>query len=190
MSIGIIRREIARALSSRRAAFRGKLTAWRHRQKGANLVQMEGVAGEVLQQTEFMQHAGFVSGVPAGAQVIALPLGGNTVHTIVIASEYGEYKLQVGAGEVALHHLTEPNNSVWLQSGGVVRVKATTKVLLDAPLVECTGNLHVSGNIVADGDISDHGNKSMSGMRGTYNTHTHNENNSLGGPTNTPNQGM
>ena len=46
----------------------------------------------------------------------------------------------------------------------------------------------VQGNIVAQGDISDHGNKAMAGMRGTYNGHTHTD--PQGGTVPAPNQAM
>jgi len=52
-----------------------------------------------------------------------------------------------------------------------------------------SGDLNVVGDIVALGDISDHGNESMLGMRQVYNSHTHPENDA-GGPTDAPNQEM
>lgn len=201
MSIDVIRREIARALASRRPAYRGKLSRWKHRARGANLAQFEGLAQESVQAMEVMQHAGFVSGLPAGADLLAIPVGGKTVHTIVVASEFGAYKIAVGVGEVAIHHLTEPDCSVHLRSGGIVEIRGASKVLADTPLVQATGDmlvqgaLHVVGNvttdadIVAQGDISDHGDKSMAGMRDVFDGHVHAENDA-GGPTDPPSEAM
>lgn len=56
---------------------------------------------------------------------------------------------------------------------------ASTKVRLETPLVECTGLLAVTGditcaNLTAVSEVKDAGGaKSMSGMRGKYNTHQH-----------------
>jgi len=51
-----------------------------------------------------------------------------------------------------------------------------------------TGNVKVTGNIVATQDISDHTNKSMAAMRSVYNGHTHSD--PQGGSVGTPSAGM
>lgn len=206
MSIEIIRREIGRALASHRAAFRAVLSNWKHRASGANLVQGEGVAGEVLNDMEIMQHAGFVSGLPGGTQMVVLPLGGKTKHSIIIATEFGQYRLDVGVGEVAMHHLTEPDCYIHMKAGRVIEAKcrqfvieADELVKITAPNIEANASTGVAMNtpevsastdIRAQRDIFDRGNKSMVGMRNTYNTHKHPENNAPGGTTNTPDNTM
>ncbi|STU35668.1 Mu-like prophage protein gp45 [Klebsiella pneumoniae] len=64
-------------------------------------VQVKGLAGEQLQDAELFQHFGFTSCPPAGTQCIVLPIGGQTSHAIIIATENGAYRLQVASGEVA-----------------------------------------------------------------------------------------
>ena len=46
----------------------------------------------------------------------------------------------------------------------------------------------MDGNIVAQGDVSDHGTKSMAGMRTVYNGHTHTD--PQGGSVSTPSAAM
>jgi phage baseplate assembly protein V len=89
----------------------------------------------------------------------------------------------------------------------LVKAVASTKVVCDTPLTECTGNLSVAGGItcvgtygatggkiVTPGDIqSTAGNvqdsvRSMAGDRAIYNGHTHTD--PQGGSTGGPSQGM
>lgn len=68
-----------------------------------------------------------------------------------------------------------------IQNVPTATVQAATKVRLETPLLEVTGDIK---------DKCDSSGKTMSGMRTTYNSHNHNENNTVGGPTNLPNQAM
>jgi phage baseplate assembly protein V len=52
-----------------------------------------------------------------------------------------------------------------------------------------TGNISHTGDLATSGNVSD-GTGSMQEIRDIYNTHTHNENNNPGGPTNAPNESM
>ena len=75
-----------------------------------------------------------------------------------------------------------------------VTIRSPSKVTIDTPETLVTGNLKVNGNIssrkniTATGEMSDRGGDfTMSGMRSTYNGHTHNE---TGDTTGMPNQAM
>lgn len=90
---------------------------------------------------------------------------------------------QVNAGQSAT--VTSP----------LVTVEANTKVTLDTPLVEISGNLTVGGTGVVTGALSSGHSVSdptgtMQTMRGTYNSHTHQENGDGGGVTDAPSQQM
>lgn len=76
-----------------------------------------------------------------------------------------------------------------------VTVEATTKVTLDTPLVDVTGNIAAVGSVVTTGLI--YSNTSigdpagtMDEMRTIYNSHTHPENGDGGGTTSAPNEPM
>lgn len=200
--VEIIRREISRALSSARLPFRGRLAQFKNRTSGAMLAQGEGLAGEALQDAEMFQQAGFVSGPPAGTQVIVLPLGGKTVHSVIIATEFGQYRVAVAPGEVALYHLTEPDCWVHLKNGRIIGarcarleiqadeeiamtapqfvVNAAAQATFTTPLLRTSDALHVG----ADATIraSQPNPYTLDSFVQKYNTHTHAENDA-GGPT-------
>lgn len=71
---------------------------------GVQLAQGDALNGEKLEASEVFQQFGFTSGVPAGSELIVLPLGGKTAHSVIIATENGAYRVQVGGGEVCVYN--------------------------------------------------------------------------------------
>lgn len=181
---------IQRALGGIRQAFRGVVTLVKS--AGAvQLVQLDGMAGERLQDTELFQQYGYTSNPPAGTMAILLPIGGKTAHGIIIATEHGNFRLKsLKSGEVALY--SDEGDSIVLKRGRIMevtthtfRVNASTAIELNAPTITGSASGSVSFNtptvnasaaIVAQGDIADSAAtspKTMSGMRTVYNGHTH-----------------
>jgi phage baseplate assembly protein V len=177
--IAQIDKRIARALGGIRQAFRGVLTLVKS--AGAvQLVQVDALAGEQLQDAELFQQFGFTSNPPAGVMAIVLPMGGKTAHGIVIATEHTTFrKRNLAPGEAAIYDSL--GQCVYLTQAGIVidgaglpmTIQNTPSVTANTPQFSVSGNMSVGGNIVAQGDISDHGTKTMSGMRTIYNGHTH-----------------
>ena len=164
----LMRQQAATERSSFRQAFRA--VAKRNTQGPLIGVDMEGLAGEAV-AGELFQHYGFTSAPLAGAELIALPVGGHSRHTVVVASEDGRYRITVQDGEVALY--SDEGDRVHLKRGRVVEVvtqtllvKAGDKVRFETPLLE------VTGNITSAGDITDH-TRSIQADRDIYNGHTH-----------------
>lgn len=181
-----IDKRIARKLASIRLAFRGVIGLVKAAGQ-VQLVQAAATRGEKIQDAEYFQHYGFTSNPPAGTMAILLPIGGKTAHSIVVATEHAAFRLKnLATGETAIY--TQNGDKIIIHLDGTIEVDASTKVNITSPLVAMSGNLTVAGNIVAAGDISDHNNKSMASMRGTYNTHTHND--PQGGAVSAPNQAM
>ena len=157
--------------------------------------QAQLLADEVQDDVERIQEYGFASVPLPGAEGVVVFVGGNRDHGLLIATDDRRYRL-VGleAGEVALYddlgqkvHLTR--SGIVIDGGGLpVTVQNTPSVTFDTPTVTATGNLHVNGNIVADGDIKDHTTKSMAGMRTAYNSHHHSD--PQGGTVGTPDTAM
>lgn len=193
-----IDRRIRAALGGIRLAFRGVITLVKAAGT-VQLVQMDALAGEQLQDNELFQHYGFTSNPLPGTMAIVLPIGGRTAHGIIVATEHGSYRLKnLLPGEVAIY--TDEGDSVILKRGRVIevttqtfRVNAGTAIELNAPVI--TGNaatsvsfntpiVNASEDVKAQGEVFDHGNKTMSGMRDTYNTHTHTD--PQGGSVSTP----
>ena len=154
-------------------------------------LQIELLDGDVRQPVEHFEPYGFTSEPLQDAEALAVSLGGDRDHTIALVVTDRRYRpVNLKDGEVVV--FDDLGRKVFLSRDGIkvegvaspVTVKTTASVLVDAPLTKCTGNLEVGGNIVAAGEIQDKGGPySMSGMRGTYNSHTHN-----GGPS--PDQKM
>jgi phage baseplate assembly protein V len=124
---GQVDQRIRSALRGIRLAFRGRLT----RVKSDLIiqqVQVKGLAGEQLQDAEFFQHFGFTSCPPAGTQCIVLPMGGQTSHAIIIATENGAYRIQnLASGEVAIY--SSEGAYVHIKKGVSLRLTAMNSVL-------------------------------------------------------------
>ena len=158
---------------------------------------------EIRDNTPRLAEFGFTSNPPAGADVAMLCVGGDRSNGLVIATGHQLYRLKgLASGDAAIYD--SRGQSVWLTDGGIVvngaglplvvndtptvTVNAATSVTLNTPTTHCTGNLDVDGNIVAQGDVSDHGNKSMAGMRTVFNGHDHTD--PQGGTVSNPLQAM
>lgn len=197
--IDLIRREIRRALASVRqpvrAVLQSAVTSTR-----VQRVNAEGLAGEPLQDMELFQQFGFTSGLPAGTQLIVIPLGGRTSAAVVVATEHGAYRFKVDAqGEAALYN--QWGDVIHLKQDRSIRVQAQLKVDVVAPLATFSGDATVAGaltvagnitgqaNITATGNVADQaGAKTMAGMRAAYNAHTHTD--PQGGVTGAPSGAM
>lgn len=145
-------------------------------------ISASGRSGESFSNRESFQHYGFSSMPKGGAEVIIYREGN---HIVVVAEDDRRYRIALESGEVALY--TDEGDHVHLKRGRVVEIvtetlviKAGTKVRLETPLVEATGEVI---------DLSSSDGRSMSSMREVYSGHTHAENDN-GGPTDPPTQGM
>jgi len=146
-------------------------------------LQVKLLADEAADGLEHFEPYGFTSKPKQGAEVVALFLDGDKSHGVVIVAADRRYRL-VGLedGEAALYD--DQGQCVHLQRDGRIHVKALTKLTIEVPDAEITGNLKVGGDVVADGHIKDAGGtKSMAGMRATFNGHRH-------GGSATPDQSM
>lgn len=128
-------------------------------------LQVTLLSGEVLDDIEHWEQYGFTAHPKKGAEALAVSLGGNRNHSIVISVANREYRLQgLDEGEVALY--TDEGDSIILKRGNNIEINAGTQVTVNSP------SLHCSGDINCDGDINDSAG-SMQTMRDTYNAHTH-----------------
>lgn len=161
-------------------------------------LQTKLTAGEVKDGVEHFETYGFTANPHPGAEVVLAFVGGDRSHGIAISTPDRRYRLQnLESGEVAIYD--DLGNKVWLKRDCIF-VEAVQHLEVVAPTCNITattthdgnvtinGNLQVNGNIDATKNITD-GVSSMQGMRDTYNSHDHTENDS-GGPTDKPNQSM
>ena len=142
-----------------RQAFRGVL----HLVKSADniqKVQASGLADETLQDVELMQQFGFTSVPPANTQAVILPIGGQTTHGIVIATENCSFSVKnLQGGDVAVYD--ESGSSIVLKKGrlieidcDVLKINAATKVDISSPLVETDQVFTAQGQINGNGGMA------------------------------------
>ena len=150
--IGSMQRQVARSMGQVRQTFLGIVA-----RGGSKLLQLTGLANEVLDETELVQHVGFSSHIPEGCRVVVIPLQGKTSRSIVIATDGAPIVIHVDEGETCIYD--QFGHSVWLKEDGT-HIKG-------GDLFVDEGNLYVT-----NGDVIDQ-KGSMQEMRDTYNSHKH-----------------
>ncbi|ORM62211.1 phage baseplate assembly protein V [Pantoea rodasii] len=164
--IGTLNRRIASALAAIRLPFRAALSRLTST-GGVMTAQLEGLAGETLQEVEVFQHYGLTSVPPEGAMAIVIPLGGLTSHGIVVATEHSEYRIQaLNPGEVAIYN--SDGASITLKNGKAIhaecdaftadcktwRVNASESAIFDTPELTATKRATVKGLLTGSGGMS------------------------------------
>jgi phage baseplate assembly protein V len=112
---------------------------------GMQRIQMDGLAGEVLDDVERMQEYGFTSVPLNGAVAVFVALAGERANSLVIAVDDRRYRLSgLNAGEVALYddlgqsvHLKR--NGISLFSGENIILKTDGVLRLEGDQVEIHG---------------------------------------------------
>ena len=180
------------------------------------LIQVKGLADEVLDKVERLQNYGMTSNPPAGSEAFVAFVGADRSAGVILAIENRTFRIKsLKPGEVCIY--TDEgdyikflrNRKIDFHSGSTITIeapnvieKSTTHKIETSSFQLATQSFSVfaSGESVIDtenlqvtGDVLDQCNgsgKSMSSMRETYNTHTHKETNSEGGSTLVPNEAM
>lgn len=155
----VIKQHTETALGAVRQAFRGKLNLV-NSADNIQKVQVSGLADETLQDVELMQQFGLTSVPPAGTQVVVLPMGGETTHSIVIATENGSFRVKnLKSGETAVYD--ESGSTIILKQGrlieidcDILKITATTKVEISSPVVETDRVFTAKGQINGNGGMA------------------------------------
>lgn len=145
------------------------------------------LAGEVKDRIERIQQFGMSSHPPSGAAAVFAAVAADRSRLVCIGENHPTHRpTDLVAGETQIYdafeqfiHLQQ-SGVIYINAAGELRIVAPTKVRIETPQLEVTGEII---------DKVDSSGQSMSGMRATYNTHTHPENDG-GGPTNVPIQTM
>ena len=120
-------------------------------------LQMRLLAGEVKDGMEHFEPYGFTSNAHPGAEGIALFVGGDRSHGVVVCVADRKFRLQgLKSGEVALY--TDEGDRLHFKRGRVIevetltlKVKADTAVEFDTPVIRTTGRIESAGDQVAGG---------------------------------------
>jgi phage baseplate assembly protein V len=154
-----------------------------------------GRSDETITDREYFQHYGYTSRPKAGAEIIIIREGG---HFVAVASDDRRYRISLEEGEVALYddlgqkvHLTRSGINVTsplkiTATAPNVDIVASVQVSITSPLVQISDNVTIGGTLEVTGEVtglasitaavnvSDAGGaKTMSGMRQTFDNHTH-----------------
>ena len=185
---------IRAALRGLRLAFRGRLTRVKS-DLSIQQVQVNGLAGEKLQDAELFQHFGFTSCPPAGTQCIVLPIGGQTSHSIIIATENGAYRLQVASGEMAIY--SDEGAYVHIKKGRIVEIECDEYLVKAKKYtvkaedydVTATAGANFETPLLKTSDQLADGKSTLDAIRETYDDHDHDHGGDAG-TTDKPNQPM
>lgn len=159
-----MKQEVQKLLNNIRSPFRGILNS-SDSNAGIQRHQVSGLSDETLQDVELYQQFGFTSNPPTGTNVIVIPLNGLTSHSVIIATENGNYRLAaLKAGEVALY--SAHGSTIVLKEGNIIDIdakeinfkatkitgtadniefKATQSITLTAPVINLNGALNAGG---------------------------------------------
>ncbi len=169
-----VNQRIQQALAAVRQAFR-VVTGTVDSSTKVQLLQLNGLAGEQLDGAEYFQHYGLTTSPPPGSMGIAVPLNGNTSHTVVVATEHGAYRLtELKPGEVALY--TDEGAKIVLKRGRIVETECDVyRVKCNSFEVEAkdsagfiTPQLTASEQLIVEGKISGNGGMVIKGGKGKY----------------------
>lgn len=132
----------------RQLAHRGALikTAFNN---GVDIIQYSGTGGDSFKDVEKIEAYGFASRASAGAEVLALSLGGNGSHTVAVLVGDRRYRMDISEGDVAVYDMR--GNYAWLKESEM-EVSHQTKVTINAPDVEIVGNVTITGDVSITGD--------------------------------------
>ena len=158
-------------------------------------LQIEAFSGDIHDDVERLQQFGF-TGVPlAGAEGIVLFVAGNHDHPVVICAENRSVRVSgLKEGESAQYNSSGHKIVLYHDRCEITTprflVNAESEAVINAPRIELNGEVVGTKSAVFAKNVSDQGGGySMSGMRGTYNGHTHHENDAQS-ETNSPTQTM
>lgn len=152
---------------------------------GIQRLQLSLLKGEVREEVNRYQDYGFSSHARAGASAVAVAVGGSRNHLAILVADDARYrKRDLAEGEVAIYHwegdyiLFRNGREIEVVAGARVRVTApeviiaaNTRVQLETPTVEMTGDLSVAGNVTVQGTVEGSDVRTQSGI--SLGTHRH-----------------
>lgn len=119
---------------------------------GVQLLKVSLLKDEVRDNIERIQQFGFTSNPPSGSEAVAVFVGGNREHGFVVACDHRpSRKKGIQPGECAIY--TDDGTFIILKKNGQVEIKTATKVKIDVPNAEFTGNVKVLGKVEVTGNV-------------------------------------
>ncbi len=166
MDVKSLDRRIKNAMSNVRQAFRGKVKNVSS-DDGVQRLQIEGLAGETVQDLEHAEQFGFTANPPVDSDCVVVPLGGQTSHGIIVTTTNGAYRVTgLQPGETAVYN--QDGAKIVLKAGKIIdidctilNINATDGVNITTPEVKA------SAIVTAEGQINGNGGMAIQGGSGT-----------------------
>ena len=155
-----------------RAAFRGKITLVVSSEP-IQRVQLSGLADETLQDLEHLQEFGFTSNPPEGTEAVVIPLGGNSSHGVLVATQHGSFRIKnLKPGETAIY--SNEGAKIVIKQGKIIEADCDIyKVNCKQYEVNAAGGanfntpmLEASAQVTAQGQFSGNGGMAVQGGSG------------------------
>lgn len=117
---------------------------------------------ESLEDIEHFEPYGFTANPPAGSEALVISVGGRREHSVVLQVASRKYRL-VGLkpGDVALYNMN--GDKIVMAANGETTLKVATKVIMECPNFEITGDLKLNGNMNLQGDLATSGKHDIGG---------------------------
>lgn len=116
-------------------------------------VQISVLAGETMEKVPHLGHFGFASRAPKDSECIVVALGANRENLAIIATENRIVRFKnLAEGESAIY--TDDGTFIHLKKNGQIEIKTATKVKVDAPDAEFTGNVKITGTLQVTGAVT------------------------------------
>ncbi|TAK94153.1 phage baseplate protein [Patescibacteria group bacterium] len=119
---------------------------------GGGKVQVKVMDDEILTNIDHVMPYGFSHSPRAGAKTHLIFPSGDRSYGVAMVVGDKRYEMTLQGGEVALHN--DVGDYVCIKTGGVIEAKASTKVIADTPLFECTQNCKIGGDLEVVGDTT------------------------------------
>jgi len=116
---------------------------------GKDKIQVTILDGETLNNIDRVEMYGFSYRPKPGCRPYLSFPAGDRSHGFALIIGDKRYQMDLQEGEVALHD--DEGNHVHLKRGGIIEVKASTKVIADTPLFETTQDAKIGGNLLVVG---------------------------------------
>lgn len=139
----------------------------------AQEVQASLTDGETHEDLQRLQPYGFHSSPPVGTECLAVFIGGNRDHGLVVGEVFRAASARnLASGEVLVFNALTGATARLKADGSIDVTPAPGQSVNVLGPLAIAGNVTVTGSLTASGNVSDV-NGSMQEMRGYYNTHTH-----------------
>lgn len=120
----------------------------------ANEIQMAQVSmldGEIQDDAEVFGQFGFASNPPNGSEAIVVSVGGVRSHGVILGISDRQYRIKnLGKGFAAIYD--QFGNQIILGDEKMT-FTAVTKIEVNAPETDWLGNINLTGNLDASGDV-------------------------------------